>query len=86
MQDGFFVGELMNGERGLVPSNFVERIAEEEAILKESDEIGLHLNFNSIPTVYSALMLCVKAFHHPIKEFLYFSIKTIIFFIYKHCR
>ena len=36
----------MNGERGLVPSNFVERIAEEEAILKESDEIGLYSNFN----------------------------------------
>ena len=30
----------MNGDRGLVPSNFVERIAEDEAILKESDEIG----------------------------------------------
>ena len=27
MKDGFYVGELMNGERGLVPSNFVERIA-----------------------------------------------------------
>ncbi|XP_028400884.1 RIMS-binding protein 2-like isoform X2 [Dendronephthya gigantea] len=37
--DGFYVGELMNGERGLVPSNFVEQIAEEEAILKESDDL-----------------------------------------------
>ena len=27
IKDGFFVGELMNGERGLVPSNFIERIA-----------------------------------------------------------
>lgn len=33
----------MNGERGLVPSNFVERIAEDEAILKQSDEIGIKI-------------------------------------------
>lgn len=25
--DGFFEGELMNGKRGLVPSNFIERVA-----------------------------------------------------------
>ena len=34
---------MMNGERGLVPSNFVERIAEDEVILKESDEIGIKI-------------------------------------------
>ena len=41
IKDGFYVGELMNGERGLVPSNFVERIAEDEAILKESGGIKI---------------------------------------------
>ena len=25
-QDGFFMGELMDGQRGLVPSNFVEQV------------------------------------------------------------
>ena len=35
----------MNGERGLVPSNFVEQIAEDEAILKESGKTGIALNF-----------------------------------------
>jgi len=25
-QDGFYEGELMNGKRGLVPSNFVEKV------------------------------------------------------------
>ncbi|XP_041456738.1 RIMS-binding protein 2-like isoform X2 [Lytechinus variegatus] len=28
-EDGFYEGELMDGRRGLVPSNFIERIAEE---------------------------------------------------------
>ena len=35
----------MNGERGLVPSNFVEQIAEDEAILKESGKTGIVLIF-----------------------------------------
>ena len=26
-QDGYFLGELMSGQRGLVPSNFVEKVA-----------------------------------------------------------
>ena len=26
LQDGFYEGELMNGKRGLVPSNFIERV------------------------------------------------------------
>ncbi|XP_022101988.1 peripheral-type benzodiazepine receptor-associated protein 1-like isoform X2 [Acanthaster planci] len=29
-EDGFYDGELMNGQRGLVPSNFIERVAEED--------------------------------------------------------
>ncbi|XP_046694412.1 peripheral-type benzodiazepine receptor-associated protein 1-like isoform X4 [Silurus meridionalis] len=29
--DGFYEGELMDGRRGLVPSNFVERISDDEA-------------------------------------------------------
>ena len=28
-EDGFFFAQLMNGESGLVPSNFVERVMEE---------------------------------------------------------
>lgn len=26
-QDGFFEGELIDGRRGLVPSNFIEKVA-----------------------------------------------------------
>lgn len=26
LQDGFYEGELMNGQRGVVPSNFIEKI------------------------------------------------------------
>ena len=26
-QDGFFDGELIDGRRGLVPSNFIEKVA-----------------------------------------------------------
>ncbi|XP_066058363.1 peripheral-type benzodiazepine receptor-associated protein 1 isoform X9 [Chamaea fasciata] len=29
-EDGFFEGELMDGRRGLVPSNFVERVADDD--------------------------------------------------------
>ncbi|NWR79336.1 RIMB1 protein, partial [Centropus unirufus] len=29
-EDGFFEGELMDGRRGLVPSNFVERVSDED--------------------------------------------------------
>nr|XP_056720948.1 peripheral-type benzodiazepine receptor-associated protein 1 [Euleptes europaea] len=31
-EDGFFEGELMDGRRGLVPSNFVERISDEDLV------------------------------------------------------
>ena len=27
LQDGFYEGELMNGKRGLVPSNFIEKVS-----------------------------------------------------------
>ncbi|XP_055995650.1 peripheral-type benzodiazepine receptor-associated protein 1-like isoform X20 [Ostrea edulis] len=29
-EDGFFDGELLNGKRGLVPSNFIEKVADED--------------------------------------------------------
>ncbi|XP_077775504.1 peripheral-type benzodiazepine receptor-associated protein 1 isoform X4 [Podarcis muralis] len=31
-EDGFFEGELMDGRRGLVPSNFVERVSDEDLV------------------------------------------------------
>ncbi|NXR66239.1 RIMB1 protein, partial [Rhadina sibilatrix] len=31
-EDGFFEGELMDGRRGLVPSNFVERVADDDLV------------------------------------------------------
>ncbi|NWW31572.1 RIMB1 protein, partial [Panurus biarmicus] len=31
-EDGFFEGELMDGRRGLVPSNFVERVADDDLL------------------------------------------------------
>ncbi|KAK7925667.1 hypothetical protein WMY93_007977 [Mugilogobius chulae] len=31
-EDGFYEGELMDGRRGLVPSNFVERVSDDEVI------------------------------------------------------
>ncbi|XP_054857794.1 peripheral-type benzodiazepine receptor-associated protein 1 [Eublepharis macularius] len=31
-EDGFFEGELMDGRRGLVPSNFVERISDDDLV------------------------------------------------------
>ncbi|XP_025022935.1 peripheral-type benzodiazepine receptor-associated protein 1 [Python bivittatus] len=31
-EDGFFEGELMDGRRGLVPSNFVERLADDDLV------------------------------------------------------
>ena len=37
-EDGFYNGQLMTGENGLVPSNFIERVM---------DENGRHLTSNS---------------------------------------
>ncbi|KFO35013.1 Peripheral-type benzodiazepine receptor-associated protein 1 [Fukomys damarensis] len=31
-EDGFFEGELMDGQRGLVPSNFVERVSDDDLL------------------------------------------------------
>ncbi|KAM6372992.1 peripheral-type benzodiazepine receptor-associated protein 1 isoform 3-T3 [Pluvialis apricaria] len=31
-EDGFFEGELMDGQRGLVPSNFVERVSDDDLV------------------------------------------------------
>ena len=39
MQDGFFDGELMDGRRGLVPSNFIQKvpgICDCNAVLRDS--------------------------------------------------
>lgn len=32
LQDGFFDGELLDGRRGLVPSNFVEKLVGEDLV------------------------------------------------------
>ncbi|XP_053851265.1 peripheral-type benzodiazepine receptor-associated protein 1 isoform X5 [Vidua macroura] len=32
-EDGFFEGELMDGQRGLVPSNFVERVSDDDLMM-----------------------------------------------------
>ncbi len=34
-EDGFFMGELLNGRRGLVPSNFVEKVSVNESNLNK---------------------------------------------------
>ncbi|XP_059510864.1 RIMS-binding protein 2 isoform X7 [Stegostoma tigrinum] len=58
-EDGFYEGELMNGQRGLVPSNFVALLQDEELFLlhsvdKEMDnnllnsDLGLHLQSDSV--------------------------------------
>lgn len=48
-QDGFFDGELLDGRRGLVPSNYVEKLVGDDLLefhqsvvvgLRESDESG----------------------------------------------
>ncbi|XP_070572923.1 RIMS-binding protein 2-like isoform X12 [Ptychodera flava] len=47
-EDGFYEGELMDGRRGLVPSNFIERVADEDMpeFLQEPADTGEgeHLN------------------------------------------
>lgn len=67
-QDGFYVGELMNGERGLVPSNFVEQIAEEEAILKESDDLGINKDLNGRN----------RAFYSYVQRCAFFLLKCLV--------
>ncbi|XP_042564494.1 peripheral-type benzodiazepine receptor-associated protein 1 isoform X2 [Clupea harengus] len=38
--DGFFEGELMDGRRGLVPSNFVERVSDDDVMSAQAHEAG----------------------------------------------
>ncbi|KAE8622457.1 hypothetical protein XENTR_v10005249 [Xenopus tropicalis] len=38
--DGFYEGELMDGRRGLVPSNFVERVSDDDLIAFQPTEIN----------------------------------------------
>ncbi|XP_041437707.1 peripheral-type benzodiazepine receptor-associated protein 1 isoform X3 [Xenopus laevis] len=38
--DGFYEGELMDGRRGLVPSNFVERVSDDDLIAFQPAEIN----------------------------------------------
>ncbi|XP_053297261.1 peripheral-type benzodiazepine receptor-associated protein 1 isoform X2 [Pleuronectes platessa] len=38
--DGFYEGELMDGRRGLVPSNFVERVSDDDVMSSHHQETG----------------------------------------------
>ncbi|XP_070572912.1 RIMS-binding protein 2-like isoform X2 [Ptychodera flava] len=38
-EDGFYEGELMDGRRGLVPSNFIERVADEDDVNTEDEDM-----------------------------------------------
>ncbi|XP_026183675.1 peripheral-type benzodiazepine receptor-associated protein 1 isoform X7 [Mastacembelus armatus] len=39
-EDGFYEGELMDGRRGLVPSNFVERVSDDDVMSTHHPETG----------------------------------------------
>ncbi|KAM5215981.1 peripheral-type benzodiazepine receptor-associated protein 1 isoform 2-T2 [Hipposideros larvatus] len=39
-EDGFFEGELMDGRRGLVPSNFVERLSDDDLLTSLHSELA----------------------------------------------
>ncbi|KAI8513188.1 Peripheral-type benzodiazepine receptor-associated protein [Branchiostoma belcheri] len=62
-EDMFFQGELMDGSRGLVPSNFVERVADEDmpnwspAQPSISDEDATHVSFQSEDEVSISLLV-----------------------------
>ncbi|XP_034033426.1 RIMS-binding protein 2 isoform X2 [Thalassophryne amazonica] len=45
--DGFYEGELMDGRRGLVPSNFVERVSDDDVIGSHHPETG-DMSHNSL--------------------------------------
>ncbi|XP_064835469.1 LOW QUALITY PROTEIN: RIMS-binding protein 2-like [Oncorhynchus masou masou] len=45
--DGFYEGELMDGRRGLVPSNFVERVSDDDMISSHVPE-GTDISHNSL--------------------------------------
>ncbi|KAM9847029.1 peripheral-type benzodiazepine receptor-associated protein 1 [Aulostomus maculatus] len=45
--DGFYEGELMDGRRGLVPSNFVERVSDDDVMSTHHPETG-DISHNSL--------------------------------------
>ncbi|XP_034745265.1 peripheral-type benzodiazepine receptor-associated protein 1-like isoform X15 [Etheostoma cragini] len=45
--DGFYEGELMDGRRGLVPSNFVERVSDDDVMSTQHPETG-DMSHNSL--------------------------------------
>ncbi|KAK2879783.1 hypothetical protein Q8A73_023595 [Channa argus] len=45
--DGFYEGELMDGRRGLVPSNFVERVSDDDVMSAHHPETG-DMSHNSL--------------------------------------
>ncbi|XP_039634531.1 peripheral-type benzodiazepine receptor-associated protein 1 isoform X14 [Perca fluviatilis] len=45
--DGFYEGELMDGRRGLVPSNFVERVSDDDVLSTQHPETG-DMSHNSL--------------------------------------
>ncbi|XP_036611775.1 peripheral-type benzodiazepine receptor-associated protein 1 [Trichosurus vulpecula] len=47
-EDGFFEGELMDGRRGLVPSNFVERVSDDDLVTSLPPEL-MDLSHSSGP-------------------------------------
>ncbi|XP_029140222.1 peripheral-type benzodiazepine receptor-associated protein 1 [Protobothrops mucrosquamatus] len=58
-EDGFFEGELMDGRRGLVPSNFVERLADDDLVTFLPQE--LHDLSQSSPLERSFLSISVSS-------------------------
>ncbi|XP_040194212.1 peripheral-type benzodiazepine receptor-associated protein 1 isoform X4 [Rana temporaria] len=48
--DGFYEGELMDGRRGLVPSNFVERVSDDDLIASHPGEAN-ELSQSSAPDI-----------------------------------
>nr|XP_020480205.1 peripheral-type benzodiazepine receptor-associated protein 1 isoform X3 [Monopterus albus] len=53
--DGFYEGELMDGRRGLVPSNFVERVSDEDVMSTHHPETGdMSHNFLLDSSLHSA--------------------------------
>ncbi|XP_053222801.1 peripheral-type benzodiazepine receptor-associated protein 1 isoform X5 [Podarcis raffonei] len=58
-EDGFFEGELMDGRRGLVPSNFVERVSDEDLVTFLPQE--LHDLSQSSPLERSSLSMSLSS-------------------------
>ncbi|XP_072099144.1 RIMS-binding protein 2-like isoform X5 [Mobula birostris] len=49
-EDGFYEGELMDGRRGLVPSNFIERVSDEDMLTLHPPEVNdlSHSSFQEV--------------------------------------